>query len=463
MNLEEEYQKKLDYLYTFIDYSLTRDMRYTSDKFNLERMHHFLALMGDPHKAYHVIHVAGTKGKGSTSALITNALKMSGLKTGFYTSPHLQDYCERIQVDLYPIPHAIFIELVDYMIPYIEQVKEITTFELTTALAFLYFQRQAVDIAVMEVGLGGRLDATNVVDPIVSVITSLSLDHVNVLGDTLAKIAFEKGGIIKPGRPVVVAPQKEEARIVLERIAKERNSPLIQVGKDYLYAAASHDLDKQSFFVWPKEEQSLVNMYIESAGRDEWKPVRLQIPLLGFHQVQNAATAFVTLETINRNGINVHLDDISRGFSEVNWPGRFEILSKKPLIVIDSAHNRESALRLRNAIDDYFPGMPKVLVFGASEDKDIQGMLIELIPRVKTIVATKSTHPRAVEPEVIVNYALQFGLRGIQTSSIEEGLDTALRLAGDEALVLVTGSLFVAGAVRDVWLNRKSTEKVSHK
>ena len=317
MNLEEEYQKKLDYLYTFIDYSLTRDMRYTSDKFNLDRMHYFLKLMGNPHKAYPVIHVAGTKGKGSTSALITNALEISGLKTGFYTSPHLQDYCERIQVDLKPIPHEIFIELVDYMAPFIEQVKEITTFELTTALAFLYFQRQSVDIAVMEVGLGGRLDATNVVDPVVSVITSLSLDHVNVLGDTLAKIAFEKGGIIKPGKPVVVAPQKEEARIVLEKIAEERNSPLIQVGKDYLYAAASHDLDKQSFYVWPKEEQSQVNNYIESAGRDEWEPVRLQIPLLGFHQVQNAATAFVALETIRNSGINIHLDDITRGFSEV--------------------------------------------------------------------------------------------------------------------------------------------------
>jgi dihydrofolate synthase/folylpolyglutamate synthase len=454
MSIEIEYQKKLDYIYTFIDYSMTRDLRYSPEKFNLDRMKKFLDLMGNPHKAYKNIHVAGTKGKGSTSAMISNVLIQSGLKTGFYTSPHLIDFCERIQVDSLPIPHEMFIELVDYMIPFIEKTEEITTFELTTALAFLYFRREKVDIAVMEVGLGGRLDATNVVDPLVSVITSLSLDHVNVLGDTLAKIAYEKGGIIKPGRPVVVAPQKEEAQIVLEKIANDRNSPLIQVGKDYLYAAASHDLNKQSFYVWPKEEQPLVNMYIESGGRDDWEPVRLQIPLLGFHQVQNAATAYCALQTVKKDGIDIHQIDIYRGFSKVNWPGRFEILSKRPLIVIDSAHNRESALRLRNAIDDYFPGVPKVLLFGASEDKDIHGMLVELIPRVKTIVATMSKHPRAIDPEVIVNYALQFGLRGIKTSSIEEGLEKAISLAGDEALILVTGSLFVAGAARDVWINR---------
>ena len=454
MLIEEEYQKKLDYLYTFIDYSMTRDLRYSPEKFNLDRMRNFLELMGNPHNSYKNIHVAGTKGKGSTSAMIASVLERSGLKTGFYTSPHLIDFCERIQVNSKPIPHEVFIELVDYMVPYIEISKEITTFELTTALAFLYFRREKIDIAVMEVGLGGRLDATNVVDPIVSVITALSLDHVNVLGDTLAKIAFEKGGIIKPGRPVVIAPQKEEAQRVLEKIANERNSPIIQVGKDYLYAAASHDLDKQSFYVWSKEEQPLVNMYIESGGRDDWEPVRLQIPLLGFHQVQNAATAYCVLQTIRKDGIDIHQIDIYRGFSKVFWPGRFEIISKKPLIIIDSAHNRESALRLRNAIDDYFPGIPKVLVFGASEDKDIHGMLVELIPRVKTIVATMSKHPRAVQPDVIVNYALQFGVRGYKTNSIEEGLEKAISLAGDEALILVTGSLFVAGAVRDVWFNR---------
>jgi dihydrofolate synthase/folylpolyglutamate synthase len=198
------YQEALDYLYSFVDYSLTRSFRYTPDKFDLGRMVRFLQLLGDPHQSYQVIHVAGTKGKGSTAALIASTLRAAGYKTGFYTSPHLQDYTERIQVDGQPIPPGDLAALVEELKPVVAQIERLTTFEITTALGFLYFARQKVDVAVAEVGLGGRLDATNVVDPLVSVITSLSLDHMAVLGDTLPKIAFEKAGIIKPGRPVVL-------------------------------------------------------------------------------------------------------------------------------------------------------------------------------------------------------------------------------------------------------------------
>jgi len=452
MDIESHYQKQLEYLYSFIDHSLTRNLRNSPENFNLDRMRSMMSFLGEPQKKYQVIHVAGTKGKGSTAALIANVLQQANYKAGFYTSPHLHDYCERIKINNTNLSHQDFIKLMDEIKPYINKVEGITTFELTTAIALLYFYIQKVDFAVIEVGLGGRLDATNIVDPLVSVITSLSLDHINVLGDTLAQIAYEKAGIIKPGCPVVIAPQKEEARRVLYRIAEERNSEVIEVGKDLLYAASAHNLDGQSFIVWPKEEQSFVNHYIESGGRDEWAPKRFHIPLLGFHQVQNAATAYATVLEIQKSGVKIRDEDIIKGFEKVEWPGRFEIINKKPLIIIDSAHNRESSLRLRLAIDDYFPGVPVILVFGASEDKDIEGMLIELLPRVKSVVSTKSFHPRALEPENIVEYALKLGKRGYFTNSVEEAIEKALELAGSEALILVTGSIFVAAAVREVWL-----------
>jgi len=456
MDIENRYQLALDYLYSFIDHSLTRNFRNSPDNFDLNRMRKMMTILGNPQTKYKVIHVAGTKGKGSTSAFIANVLQEAGYNVGFYTSPHLNDYCERIQVNQMKMSHPNFVDLIDEIRPFIELVEGITTFELTTAIAFLYFSKQKIDYAVVEVGLGGRLDATNIVDPMVSVITSLSLDHINVLGDTLAQIAYEKAGIIKPGKPVVISPQKEEAKRVLIRIAEERDSELIEVGEDYLYASSSHNLDGQSFIVWSKDEQLAVSKFIESSGRDEWVPKRFHIPLLGFHQVQNAATAYAALQVLINSGTKITDLNISNGFQKVVWPGRFEVICKKPLIIIDSAHNRESALRLRLAIDDYFPGIPVTLIFGASEDKDIEGMLAELLPRVKLVVATKSFHPRALEPKIIVEYALKSGKRGYETNSVEEAVDKALELAGNESIILVAGSLFVAAAVREVWFANSS-------
>ena len=449
MSIEEKYQEQLDYLYSFIDFSLTKNLRYSEEKFNLNRMVKFMDLLNNPHREYPIIHVAGSKGKGSTSALITSALIESGYKVGFYTSPHLHDFCERIRVNHQSISHEEFNYLVDEIKPIIQQVEGISTFEISTAMAFLYFLKQNVDFAVIEVGLGGRLDATNVVSPLVSVITSLSLDHIAVLGDTLSKIAMEKGGIIKHGRPVVVAPQKDEAKKVLQEIAADRKADLIQVGRDYLYAAQSHNLVGQTFFVWPKEDQALVDTFINSGGREDWEPIRLYIPLLGFHQVQNAATAYATLQVIKSSGVNIPQEKIVLGFKKVNWAGRFEVLNQKPVIVVDSAHNRESALRLRHTIDDYFPGLPVVLIFGASEDKDIQGMLSELLPRVKVMVATKSYHPRSIEPEKLKEIASKFGTKCIVTENIETALITAEKIAGNEWVIIGAGSIFVAAGLRE--------------
>jgi dihydrofolate synthase/folylpolyglutamate synthase len=449
-DLGQKLQLTLDYLYSFVDYSLTRQLRYSPEKFNLDRMRELLRLMGEPHKNYPVVHIAGTKGKGSTAAMIASILVAAGYKTGLYTSPHLQDFTERIQVDGTPITHARLVDLVEKLKPLIAQVPEITTFEITTALAFQEFHDSQVDVAVIEVGLGGRLDATNVVDSLVSVITSLSFDHMNVLGDSIAQIAAEKGGIIKAGKPVVLSPQWKEAKEVIERIAIERKAPLTMIGRDYFYGEHSRSLDGQTFFLWSNQEQELVNEYISSGGRTEWEPEHFTIPLLGMHQVENAATAYATIQVMRQNGFRIERDAIAAGFRAANWPGRFEILKRNPLIIIDSAHNQDSALRLRLAMDDYLNGKPIILLFGSSEDKDVRGMFNHLLPRVRSLVATRSTHPRAMEPELLVELANQFGKHAVETQSVEEGLAEAIRLAGRDSVIMVTGSIFVAAAVRDL-------------
>lgn len=456
---EQQYQDALDYLYSYIDYSLKRNFRYTADKFNLDRLHKFMHYLGDPHKDYGIIHVAGTKGKGSVSAMCANVLSAEGYKTGLYTSPHLVDFTERVQVDGRHIPKEDLVEIVEQLKPVTEKVPEITTFELTTAMALLYFSQQNVDYVVLEVGLGGRLDATNIVEPLVSVITSISYDHVKILGNTLSEIATEKAGIIKPNIPVVISPQKEEARLKIEQIAQENNSPIIRVGRDYLYAADSHSLDGQTLLLWTPEEQPLVDEFIESAGRTIWSPTRLRIPLLGFHQVENAATAFATLKTVEKYGVSLTQRAYREGFARVQWPGRMEIMRKQPPVVIDSAHNRYSALKLRQAMDDYFPGLPIILVFGASEDKDIEGMFHELMPRVWRVITTESTHPRSIDADSLAKIVHRFGRPVQALLSIEDALMSALEEAGQESVVLVSGSIFIAAAARDVLVKLLENDK----
>jgi dihydrofolate synthase/folylpolyglutamate synthase len=456
MSEEEEYQKTLDYLYSFVDYSLQRTFRYSPEKFDLRRMFALVEALGHPERAYPIIHIAGTKGKGSVASYCASALRAAGYRVGLYTSPHMQDYAERIQINGQPIPHEDLVALVEEIKPTIESIPELTTFEITTALAFLYFAKRKVNAAVIEVGLGGRLDATNVCQPLVTVITSLSYDHTYILGETLAEIAAEKAGIIKPGVPVVLAPQKDEARLVIERIAQERGARLIQVGRDYLFAPLARSLEDQSLLVWSASEQAFVNEYIESGGFQEWEPTRLNIPLLGFHQVENAATAYTALQVARQCGLAIGESAIRAGFSRTVWPGRFEILQRYPPVIIDSAHNRDSALKLRLALDDYFPGYPVVLVFGASEDKDIHGMFAELLPRVRQVVATRSFHPRAIEPEKLVEMAHQFGCPAKAVTPIEAALEEAIDLAEGEAVVLAAGSVFIAAAVRHAWMSLHS-------
>lgn len=449
MDIETAYNHALDYLYSFVDFSLTRNFRNAADKFDLQRMELLMERLGNPQNQYKVIHVAGTKGKGSTAAFIESAIRAAGYRTGFYTSPHLEDYCERIQVNRENISHLELVDLIEEIKPVVAEIPQLTTFEITTALGFLYFAKKGVEVAVIEVGLGGRLDATNIVHPLVSVITSLSYDHMAVLGDTLAKIAFEKAGIIKPGRPVVVSPQTEEALEVVERVAGERNSPLTLVGRDFLYTADTHDLTGQSFSIWSNKAQAA------SSNNPDPQKYHYSIPLLGFHQVENAATAYAVLQIARQEGLDIPKAAVESGFSNVYWPGRFEILSMSPPLIVDSAHNRDSALKLHRTIEEYLGDKPVIILFGASEDKDIRGMFQELLPGVRKLIATQSVHPRALDAHLLAEMASEFGVKSQVVLPLEAALETALQEADSEAAVLACGSIFIAAAVREYWHKMK--------
>ena len=439
----QAYQAALNYLYSFVDYSMQRNWSFSPEQFELGRMYALAAALGNPQLKYPIIHIAGTKGKGSTAAFCASALRVAGYKVGLYTSPHLDDFTERIQVNGTPITQAEFVALVDRLRPVVASIPKLTTFEISTAMAFAYFADQGVTAAVIEVGLGGRLDATNIVSPLVSIITSISYDHMAILGSTLAEIAAEKGGIIKPEIPVVLAPQQPEARQVFLQLSAERQSPLVQVGLDWRFAPRTHSLAGQTMQIWRSDRPT--------------EPVELEIRLLGAHQVENAANAYVALQIARQRGLE-HLNEtaIAAGFARTAWPGRFEVLQLNPPLVLDCAHNRDSALRLRQALDDYFPAAPVHMIFGASEDKDISGMLIELAPRLEQVTVVKSFHPRAAQPGLIVDQltAMHCPVRVIE--DVEEALQTALAASATSGqyLILVTGSIFVAAGARIAWLKQ---------
>jgi dihydrofolate synthase/folylpolyglutamate synthase len=437
-DIENAYNLALDYLYSFVDYSLKHSSELAKADFNLDRMRELMFELGDPQTQYPIIHVAGTKGKGSVSALCASALEAAGFRVGLYTSPHLLDYCERVQINGGPISHAGLVELVEQMKPVVARIPKLTTFELTTALGLLYFARQKADAAVIEVGLGGRLDATNVITPKVSVIASLSYDHMAVLGNTLALIAGEKAGIIKPGIPVVSAPQKDEALEVLVRIADERKSNFTLIGRDVTFKPLDHSLNEQTMQISTYNHKPL-NMI-------------LHLPLLGIHQVVNAATAYTALKV---SGLNISDKAIQKGFARVKWPARFEIVRRKPPVIFDSAHNQDSFSYLRQALDDYFPDKLVYLIFGASEDKNIPGMFLELKPKIRRMFVTKSIHPRALEPGKIQELARQADIPNEMVKTVEAALALALEMSEkDGSIVLSAGSMFVTAEVMAAWKKR---------
>jgi len=431
--LSDSYQQALDYLYSFIDYE-TMHLPRSAVNYDLRRMEELLFRLGNPHLAARSVHIAGTKGKGSVAAMVTAVLTASGYTTGLYTSPHLNDLRERIRVDGELITEEELVALVERLKPEVEAVNEkatygeLTTFELLTALGFAHFKLKGVDFQVLEVGLGGRLDATNVIQPEVGIITSISFDHTEVLGSSLTEIAREKAGIIKPGSMVVTSPQADEVAQVIEKACRSCKAELIKVGSDVVWQSLGFDAERQS---------------LEVKGR--LGNYRLSIPLLGRYQLENAATAVAALEVLAGRGFNISRDSIVSGLAKASWPGRFQILSRRPLLVVDGAHNPDSARKLRQSLVQYFDFARAILVIGVSSDKDVAGIISELVPLFDKVIVTRSRHPRAMALEQLIATFRRYGVEVQAVEAVSEALSLALSMAGTGDLVCVAGSLFVVG------------------
>ncbi|MBE9508731.1 MAG: bifunctional folylpolyglutamate synthase/dihydrofolate synthase [Chloroflexi bacterium] len=437
-----DYPTAIAYLYSLIDYEKMRLERYTPETHNVARVEQLLAAVGNPHTRFPAVHIAGTKGKGSAAAMCESSLRAAGYHTGFYISPHLHTFRERIQVDRRKIAREEIVALVEEVQPRIKHVPGVTYFEAITAMGFLYFARSEVDVAVVEVGLGGRLDATNVLTPEVSMITSLSLEHTYLLGDTLAKIAYEKAGIIKPDIPVVSAPQQAEAIKVLETVSREREAPLTVVGRDWDYKPGPADLDGQAFTA-----RRIAGSGSELDG-DYW------IPLLGRHQLENATSVIAALDIVRQQSFCIPAEAVREGLRNVYWPGRMEILSREPLVVADGAHNPYSAQTLRKALEEWFPGKHWVLVFGASADKDVAGILRVLLPISSYVIVTRSDHPRAAAPVELADVVASVGGGAEVSVNVRKSLRRGLAVMGPGSGLLVTGSIHLVADAREEWARR---------
>lgn len=413
------YPEALAYLSQYINYERTQPQRYAPETLSLDRVNRLLDQLGRPDRAYRSIHIAGTKGKGSTAAMIESCLRAAGYRTGFYTSPHLHTFRERMRVDNELIPCEEFAQLVDELEPHLNAVEGVTWFELVTTLAFMFFARSQIDVAVLEVGLGGRFDATNVVTPIVSVITSLSMDHMNLLGNTLEQIAFEKAGIIKRRVPVVSAPQAPEALDVIRRVARVRGAPLNVAPP----LPSSPELQER-----------------------EWR-----LPLLGAHQIVNASVAVDALRIADKRGLAVSGEAIRRGLETVKWPGRLETLSRDPLLVVDGAHNSDSAQKLAAALREVFHTDKWTLIVGISADKDIPAILDELLPIAERIIVTRASNSRAASIAALGALVIQRGYEPVPAATVAEALEIAQH---DHAPIIITGSLFTVADAREAWFKR---------
>lgn len=438
------YKDALDYIYSFTDYEKKSSYRYAPETFDLARVEKLLVSLNNPHQRFKSIHIAGTKGKGSVAAMSESILRAAGYRTGLYTSPHLHTVRERIQVNGRLIPQETVASLTEQLQPLVSQVEGLTTFEIITALGFLYFVERGVEFAVLEVGMGGRLDATNVVNSLVDIITSLSYDHTHILGETLPLIAREKAGIIKSKALVVSAPQVPEAMAVIEEVCREKDAELTVIGRDWTWEVGEANLEGQWFRVTTNELR--VTSY------------ELWIPLLGRHQLINATVVVAAIEKLRQRGINISEASVREGLRQVRWPGRLEILGRRPLVVADCAHNADSAGKLKAALEELFTYRHLILIFGASTDKDIEGMMGELFPVAHQVIVTQARHARATDSCVLHQKALTLRREVMVSDSVDGALGLALETAGPQDLICVTGSIFVVAEAREAWSKKQGSE-----
>jgi dihydrofolate synthase/folylpolyglutamate synthase len=458
----DDYQDRLDYLYGRLNYEWL-GMPRSSGQLRLGRMRRLLKRMGDPHLGLRIIHVAGTKGKGSTSAMIAAALSARGIRTGLYCSPHLHRLEERFTVDGKPASPAELIALVDVAREAVEQLETQdnpsghrgpTFFEITTAMGLLHFARRQVGAVVLEVGLGGRLDSTNVVRPVVSIITSISFDHMRQLGNTLALIATEKAGILKRGRPGISGVREADASEAIRRVARQRRCPLREIDKDFWY----EDIPPVPPLTRPTTGHVAVRTWCRDWGQ-------LALPLLGSHQAHNVAVVLAGLDLLGEvePGLEVTRDDIVRGLAALRWPARVEVVGQNPWLVIDGAHNVASATALAETLRTCFPPSRRTLVFGTTRDKDLDGQLKALVPCFDTIIATRYIeNPRSVPPESIADHILALTGKPIRIApEPARAIALARELTDPDGLICVTGSLFLAAEARAIVLELERAPALS--
>jgi dihydrofolate synthase/folylpolyglutamate synthase len=408
----------------------------------LDRINRVLDELGRPQQGLNIIHVGGTNGKGSVSAFISSVLTAAGYRTGLYTSPHLSHYSERFQID-----DAVAND--DELARYFTKVRAaverlhdqdgliLTEFEVLTVVAFLYFAAQEVDYLVLEVGMGGRLDATNVAWPKLAVITRIGLDHMAVLGNTLAAVAGEKAGIIKPKVPVVMGKQEPECVFAIRDAAQHNQAPLCSAEDLVAVQPKEHTLNGQLFD-------------LKVAGR-LFRDVR--ITLLGLHQLENVATAVSALEMLNSQGANISDDALRRGLAAASWPARFEVVRNRPLVIIDGAHNADGAKALARTVRQYLPGLQPILVVGLLSDKDVSTILSFFASFAARAIVTRPDSPRAAQPHEVATTLKCLGVQAEIEPDIGAAVAKALALTGPDDAVLVCGSLYLAGTARGYLLS----------
>ena len=456
-------QAALDYLYGRIDFERSQGADTALRSVKLDRMRQLLAKLNCPEDGLRIVHVAGTKGKGSVSTMIAAVLTAAGYRTGLFTSPHLEKIEERFAINGEPCSAAVFVSLVERIQPAVREMDREaeetgggahgpTYFEITTAMALLHFATAGTEAAVLEVGLGGRLDATNVCRPEVSVITNVSLDHTNLLGNTTAAIAREKAGIIKPDIPVVSGVDDEMARTVVRDVARQHSCQLLESGREFTVTQRPAPVTADD----GDRIHHLLDFRCQRGDHStQWSGVPLS--LLGDHQVANAATALATLCVLREKGWAIDIDSIRRGLQDVRLPARLEILSRAPMVIVDSAHNVASAAALSDTIRRSFSSPRRILVLALSQDKDAEGIVNAALPAFDEIVATQfENNPRALPADElgsIVSTAIQQhgdsdNKRCHVVQHPQQAWRAAFAAAGDDDLICIAGSFFLAAQLR---------------